>query len=59
MAITIFTIYIRVVIDKVLVAGVVRGIYIDNINFALMGIGESGQSLKVISLYKDMVRQSR
>ena len=43
MAITIFTIYIRVVIDKVLVAGVVRGIYIDNINFALMGIGESGQ----------------
>lgn len=40
MAVTVFAIYIAVIIDKIFIPGIVRRIYIDDINFALMGIGK-------------------
>ena len=55
MAISILAVNIRVVIDKVLVAGVVRGVYIDYIDFALVGVSESGKGFEVVALDKYMV----
>lgn len=51
MAIAIFAIYIAVVIDEVFVSCVVRGIYIDDINFALVRICKRSERFKIIAFY--------
>ena len=50
MAITIFTIYIRIIIAEVLVTGVIRRIDIDDINFTCMSVSESGKCFEVVAL---------
>lgn len=50
MAISILAVNIRVVIDKVLVAGVVRRIYIDYVDFPGVGICEGGKRFEVVAL---------
>ena len=51
MSISVFTIHKTVIINKVLVACVVRRIDIDNVYFPLMRIGKGGKGFKVIPFY--------
>ena len=51
MAIAVFAIYIAVVIDKIFIPGIVRGIYIDDINFVLVGIRKRCKRFKIIAFY--------
>ncbi len=55
MAVAVITVYKRIVINEIFVASVVRGVDIDYVYFALMGICKSRQCLKVITFYDYMV----
>ena len=55
MTIAIFTVYKRIVVDKILIACIVRRIDIYHVDFALVCISESGERFKVVTLDKDMV----
>ena len=55
MAISIFTIYKLIIVNKVFIPCIIWRIYIDNINLPFMRISKSSQCFKVISLNKDMV----
>ncbi len=57
MAVAILRIHIRIVVDKVFVASVVRRIYVDNIYLAGMGICQCGERFKVVTFDKHMVRR--
>lgn len=43
-------IYIRIVIRKILMAGIVRRVDVDYIDFACMGVGEGRQRDKIVAL---------
>ena len=55
MAVAVLLVHELVVIDKVLVARIVRRIDVDNVNLALVRIGKGGKGFEVIALDKDMV----
>ena len=55
MAVAVLLVHKLVVIDKILVAGVIRRIDVDNVNLALVRIGKGGQGFEVVSLNEDMV----
>ncbi len=55
MSVAILGVYVGVIIDEVFVAGVVRWIYVDNIDFALVCVCESCQGFEVIPLNNYMV----
>lgn len=46
----VFLVYKRVVVDKVLVSGIVRGVDVDYIDFACVGVGEGRQRDKIVAL---------
>lgn len=41
MAVAVFAIDITIVVDEIFISGIVRGIYIYDIDFTFVGIGES------------------
>ena len=55
MAVAILGVHIAVIIDKVLVAGIIRRIDVDNINISVVGIGEFGEGGEVVALNDKMV----
>ncbi len=55
MTIAVFTVYKRIVVDKILIACIVRRIDIYHVNLALVSISESGERFEVVTLDKDMV----
>lgn len=55
MTIAVFTVYKRIVVDKILIACIIRRINIYYVNLALVSIGESGKRFEVVTLDKDMV----
>ena len=55
MAIAVFTVYKRIVVDKILIACIVWRIDIYHINLSLVSISESGERFEVVTLDKDMV----
>lgn len=55
MAIAVFTVYKRIVVDKILIACIVRRINIYHVYLALVCISESGERFEVVTFYKDMV----
>ena len=55
MAIAVFTVYKRIVVDKILIACIVRRINIYHVNLALVSISESGERFEVVTLDKYMV----
>ena len=55
MAIAVFTVYKRIVVDKILIACIIRRIDIYYVNLALVSISESGESFEVVTFDKDMV----
>lgn len=55
MTIAVFTVYKRIVVDKILIACIVRRINIYHVNLALVSISESGERFEVVTLDKDMV----
>ena len=57
MAVAVFLVHKRVVINKVLVSRVIRRIDIYHINLALMRICKSGKGFKVIALNEYMIRR--
>lgn len=57
MAIAVFTVYIRIVVNKILIARIVRWINIYHINLTLMCISKSGERFEVVTFDKDMVRR--
>ena len=59
MAITVFRIHKRVVIDEILVTRIVRRIDVDDINLAFVGITEGGKGFQVVTLYQNMVGSIR
>lgn len=50
MSVAVLGVNVGVVIDEVFVPGVVRRIYVDNIDFALVSVSESCQGFEVITL---------
>lgn len=50
MAVVVFGVNVGVVIDEVLVAGIVRGIDVDNVDFALVSVGKCCQGFEVVAL---------
>ena len=57
MTITVFTVYKRIIIDKILIACIVRRIDIYHVNLALVSISESRERFEVVTFDKDMVRR--
>lgn len=57
MAVAILSIYISIVINKIFVACVVRGIYIDYVNFAFVGVCKCSECFEVVALNQYMVRR--
>ena len=55
MTIAVFTVYKRIVVDKILIACIVWRIDIYYVNLALVSISESGERFEVVTLDKDMV----
>lgn len=55
MAIAVFAVYKRIVVDKILIACIVRRIDIYHVNLALVCISESRECFEVVTLDKDMV----
>ena len=55
MAIAVFTVYKRIVVDKILIACIIRRIDIYHVNLALVSISESGERFEVVTFDKDMV----
>ena len=51
MAIAVFTVYKRIVVDKILIACIVWRIDIYHINLSLVSISESGERFEVCLLY--------
>jgi hypothetical protein len=50
----VFAVHVFVIIDKVFVAGVVGWVDINDVNLALMGIGEGGECFEIVAFDKDM-----
>lgn len=50
MAVAVLGVNVGVVIDEVLVAGIVRGIDVDNVDFALVSVGKCCQGFEVVTL---------
>ena len=59
MTVAILAVNIGIVIDKVFVAGIIRRVYVYNINFALMGVGKCGQGFEIITFNQDMIGSIR
>lgn len=57
MTIAVFLVYKRIVVDKILIACIVRRIDIYYVNLALVSISESGERFEVVTFDKDMVRR--
>lgn len=55
----IFLIYKCIVVNKILIASIIRRIYINHINFTSMSVGQCCQRLKVIALNENMIRGIR
>ena len=55
MAIAVFPVYKRIVVDKILIACIVRRIDIYHVYLALVSIGKSRERFEVVTLDKDMV----
>ena len=55
MTIAVFTVYKRIVVDKILIACIIRRINIYHVNLALVSISESGERFEVVTFDKDMV----
>ena len=55
MAIAVFTVYKRIVVDKILIACIVWRIDIYHVYLALVSISESGERFEVVTFDKDMV----
>ena len=55
MTVGVLAVNIVVVIDEVFVAGVIRGINVDNVDFALVGVGEGCQGFEVVALNQYMI----
>ena len=55
MTIAVLTVYKRIVVDKILIACIIRRIDIYHVNLALVCISESGERFEVVTLDKDMV----
>ena len=55
MTIAVFTVYKRIVVDKILIACIIRRIDIYYVNLALVSISESGERFEVVTFDKDMV----
>ena len=55
MAIAVFPVYKRIVVDKILIACIIRRIDIYYVNLALVSISESGERFEVVTFDKDMV----
>lgn len=55
MTIAVFTVYKRIVVDKILIACIVWRIDIYHINLSLVSISESGERFEVVTFDKDMV----
>lgn len=49
MAITIFAIHITIIIDEIFISGIVRGIYINDINFPLVCVSKCCESFEIVS----------
>lgn len=56
MLVVIFAIDIIVIIYEVLIAGIIRRIYVDNIDFAFVSVSESCKGFEVITLNEDVIR---
>lgn len=50
MAVRVLLVYKRVVVDKILISGVVRGVDVNYIDFAGVGVGEGRQRDKIVTL---------
>ena len=50
MAVRVFLVYKRVVVDKVLISGIVRRVDVDYVDFAGVGVGEGRQRDKIVAL---------
>ena len=57
MTIAVFTVYKRIVVDKILIACIIRRINIYHVNLTLVCISESGERFEVVTFDKDMVRR--
>lgn len=57
MTIAVLTVYKRIVVNKILIACIIRRIDIYYVNLALVSISESGERFKVVTFDKDMVRR--
>lgn len=55
MAVAVFGVNVGVVINEVLIAGIVRRIDIDYIDFTSVGISEGGKSFEIVALNKNMI----
>ena len=52
MAKSIVLIYKSVIVDKIFIFGIVRGIDVDNVNLASMGLFQQSETMKVIAFKK-------
>lgn len=55
MLIVIVSIYVIVIIDKIFVAGIVRGINVDNVDFTCVGVSKGCQGFEIVALDDDMI----
>lgn len=56
MSVSIFFIYIRIIVDKILVSRIVRRIYINYVYRPFVRITQRSKGFQVISLYKYVIR---
>lgn len=50
MTVRVFLVYKRIVVDKIFISGIVRGVDVDYIDFAGVGVGEGRQRDKIVAL---------
>ncbi len=50
MLVVIFSTYEIIIINEILMPGVVRGIYVDNVDFTGVGVGEGSEGFEVVAL---------
>lgn len=55
MAVAILAVNVRIIIDKILITCVVRGIYIDYVDYPCVSVCKGGEGFEVITLDKYMV----
>lgn len=55
MAVVVFGVNVGVVINKVLVAGIVRRIDVDYIDFTCMGVSEGGKGFEIVALNYNVI----